>query len=93
MLDPQSSCAKELSKLDVDDIIRSDVQKICGAATLIEITRILFLATRLQKTSEHKREKIKNALKKAAQELLARVETESGQLELPKSCRYLLLDI
>ena len=93
-LDPQSVCAKELSKIkDVDAVIAETVEKICQAATSAEISKILFLAARLRGTSGQKREAIKGNIKKLAEVLAARVEAESGPLKLPQSCRLILLGV
>ena len=93
-LDPQSPCAKELSEIaDADAAIAEDSEKICQAATLPEITRILFLAARLRKTSGQKRNRIKSDLKKIAETLITRAEANSGPLKLPQSCRHVLLGV
>lgn len=90
-LDPQSQCAKELAEIEnVDSIIAEEIKRICEAATLVEITRILFLTARLKKTSGRKKEAIEKNLKKIAEILVTRVETESGPLKLPQSCFHLL---
>jgi len=93
-LDPQSVCAKELSKIkDVDAVIAETVEKICQAATLAEISKFLFLTTRLKRASGQKREVIKGDIKKIADALIARIEAESGPLKLPQSCRLVLLGV
>ena len=93
-LDPQSVCAKELSKIkDVDAVIAETVEKICQAATSAEITKFLFLTARLKTTSGQKREAIKTNIKKTAEALVARVEAKSGPLKLPQSCRLILLGV
>jgi len=94
VLEPQSVCAKELSKVrDVDAVIAETVEKICNAATSAEILKILFLAARLRGTSGQKREAVKGDIKKIAEVLVTRVETESGPLKLPQSCRLILLGV
>ena len=93
-LDPQSPCAKQLSEIEnVEAIIAEEIKRICEAATLAEITRILFLTARLNKTSGRKKETIEKNLKKITEVLVTRVETESGQLKLPQSCRRIFLGI
>ena len=93
-LEPQSPCAKELNGIeDVDTIIAEEIEKICNAATLAEITKILFLTRRMKKASGQKREIIKNDLRKIAEALVVRVEKESGQLKLPETCRHLILNL
>jgi len=93
-LDPQSQCAKELTEIkNVDTIIVEEIEKICKAATLGEITRILLLVARLKTTSGQKREAIKNDIKKVAKKLVTRAEAESGSLKLPQSCRHILWGI
>ena len=93
-LEPQSPCAKQLSQIEnVDSVIAEEIKRICEAATLAEITRILFLTARLKKTSGRKKEVIEKNLKKIAEVLVTRVETESGPLKLPQACRRIFLDI
>ena len=93
-LEPQSPCAKQLSQIEnVDSVIAEEIKRICEAATLSEITRILFLTARLKKTSGRKKEVIEKNLKKIAEVLVTRVETESGPLKLPQACRRIFLDI
>ena len=92
-LDAQSTCAKELSETeDVDEVIAEEIEKICNAATLAEIMRVFTLASRIKKASGRKKEAIKRELDKIAEQLVARVETESGQLRFSKVCRHLLLE-
>ena len=87
-------CAKELDRIeDVDAIIAEEIEKICNAATLTEITKILFLTRRMKKTSGQKRETIKTELKKIAEQVVTRAESESGPLSLPETCRHLLLEL
>ena len=90
-LDPQSPCAMELSGLDVDDVIRGEIEKICGAATLAEVTRILVLAARLKKSGGRDKEVIRGNLRRIVKNLVARVEKEQGELRLPRACRDLLV--
>jgi len=90
-LSPQSPCAKQLSEINnLDTVIAEEIKKICEAATLGEITKILFLTARLNKTSGQKREVIKNNLKKIAGKVITRLEAESGPLKLPQSCLHTL---
>ncbi len=93
-VDPGSVCAKELSKIkDVDAVIVETVEKICQAATLAEISKVLLLTAQLRGTLGRKRESIKSDIKKIAEVLVARVEAESGPLKLPQSCRLILLGV
>lgn len=93
-LGSQSPCAKELSKIhDVDRVITEEIEKISNAAKLAEITRILLLAARLKKRPGQKKESAKSELKRIAEQLVTRVETESGPLRLPATCRHLLSNL
>ena len=92
-LDPESPCAKELSKIEADDIIAEDIKKMCNVATLAETTRALLLVTRLKKASGQEKEAIKSNLNTIAERLVTRVEAESGRLRLPKACHHLLLEL
>ncbi len=93
-LDTESQCAKELSKIkDVDAVLAETAEKICQAATLAEISKILLLTARLKTTSGQKREAVKGEIKEIAEALAERVEAESGPLKLPQSCRPILLGL
>lgn len=93
-LDPAFPCAQELSKIcDVDRIIKEEIQRVCTVATLAEITKILFLTRRMKKTSGRKRDTIKSELKKIAEQIITRAESESGPLSLPEICSLLLLEL
>ena len=83
-LGSDSPYTKELNKIEGEDVIRKEIKLICEAATLAEMTKIIFFASRIKKASEHQKEVIKNNLKKIAEKLLSRVETKSGPLRLPK---------
>ncbi len=91
-LDPDCPCAKEMSKLDdVDNTIAEEVKKLCNTATLREISKMLLLVRRLRKASVQEKEAIESKLGKITEELVRRVETESGRLRIPNACRHLLL--
>jgi len=93
-LNSQSPCAKQLNEIkNLDTVIAEEIKKICEAATLGEITRILFLTARLNKTSGQKRETIKNGIKKIAGKVITRIEAESDPLKLPRSCLHSLWGI
>ena len=93
-LDPDCPCAKEMSKLDdVDNTIAEEVKKLCNAATLREISKMLLLVGRLKKASVQEKEAIESELWKIKEELVRRVETESDGLRIPKACRHLLLEL
>jgi hypothetical protein len=93
-LSPDSPLAKELNEIeDVNIIIAEETAKICEAATLTEITKILLLIKQLKKASAEGKEAIKNDLNSIAEQLATRVEAESGPLRLRETCHGLLLDI
>lgn len=93
-LESQSPCARELSEIkDVDAIIAEEIENICNAATLTEITKILFLMRRMEKTSGPKQETIRKNFQEMAEVLVTRAETESGPSKLPQSCRQVLLGV
>ena len=90
-LDPESACAKELRGIPVGEALHEDVERICAAASLAEIGKVLVLGATIHKTSGKEKEEIWNDLKDIADELVARVEKQSGRLMLPEPCRHLLL--
>jgi len=91
-LSPDSPYAKELHEIgDVDNVIAEEIEKICNIATLGEITKAFLLVRRLKTASLQEKEAIESELRKIAEELVRRVETESGGLRIPNACRHLLL--
>ncbi|MEE8424116.1 MAG: hypothetical protein V3S49_06200 [Thermodesulfobacteriota bacterium] len=92
-LDPGSSCAKELKEIDIDNILKEDISRICETISFIEITKILSLSTRLQAVSQAEEDEIKRKIKKMSQVVVARVEAKSGKLMIPESCRHMLLNL
>jgi len=93
-LDPDCPCAKEMSKLDdVGNTIAKEVEKLYNAVTLREIRKTLLLVGRPKKAPVQERETIERELERINEELMRRVETESGQLRLPKACHHLFLGL
>jgi len=93
-LDPDCPCAKEMSKLDdVGNTIAKEVEKLYNAATLREVSKTLLLVGRLKKAPVQEREAIERELERINEDLVRRVETESGQLRLPKACHHLFLGL
>jgi hypothetical protein len=91
-LEPDCPCAKEINKLDdVGNTIAEEVKKLCNAATLREISKMLLLVGRLKKASVQEKEAIESELRRITEELVRRVETESGRLRIPNACYHLLL--
>ena len=91
-LSPDAPYAKELHEIeDVDTVIAEEIEKICNIATLGEITKAFLLVRRLKIASLQEKEAIESELRKIAEELVRRVETESGRLRVPNACRHLLL--
>lgn len=93
-LDSASLCAQELSKIyDVNRVLKEEIRRLCAAATLSEITKVLFLTRQMKKTSGQKREPIKSQLKKIAEQVVTRAESQLGPLTLPETCQHLLLEL
>ena len=93
-MDSQSSCAKQLSEIEnLDEIIVEEIEIICKVAVLTDNSKVFFLTARLKRTSGQEKESIKSDIKKMAEVPVIRVEAESGPLELPQSCRFILLSI
>ncbi len=91
-LEPGSRQAGELGTIDVDKHIKHDVEKFCNIATMAEVMKIIFLGGKLRKAIGQERETIKSDLKVIANVLLARLESESVTLRLPRSCLDMLFD-
>ena len=91
-LEPASPQEQELSTIDLDKYIKQDIENICNSATMPEIMRILFLGGNLRNATGQERETINNDLKKIADLLIARLQSKSVTLRLPKSCLDMLFD-
>ena len=92
-LEPESECAKALEKIDIENALKEDINRICEAASFIEIAKITSLILRLETASEKNKEAIKDEIKRIAEDLVARVERDSGELKTPQPCRHLLLNL
>jgi len=91
-IDKESELAKELSKFDVEKILKADIEKICNNVSFLEMTRIMALM--IQLNSEEKRHgAMKVNLKKIIQQLVDRVEKDAGKLQTPMSCRELFFNL
>ena len=96
-LNPESQCAKELREINADDVIKTEIDRICAVASMMEMATLLSLGARLKKISaqEHDemRDDIRGDIKQMAEKLVARTERGSGELRIPISCRQLLLNL
>lgn len=91
-LDPASSFAKAIESFKpVEALMEQDIDRICEAVSLGEITQVFTLAARLKMAAPEKIEPLKDELKQMAQGLVTRVEKNSGKLHIPDSCRDFLL--
>lgn len=92
-LNVESVYAKTLERIDVENMLREDINRVCEAASFIEITRIISLVSQLQAASDENKATIKGDIKKIAEGLVARIERDSGELKISQSCRHLLLNL
>ena len=92
-LDSRSPCAVELMKMDVDTMIRREVDRVCDGATFSEVMRILALGVQLEVTSGDTQEAVRGDLREIMLGIVERVERESGELQVPENCRELLLNL
>ncbi|MBF0521944.1 MAG: hypothetical protein HQL24_02690 [Candidatus Omnitrophica bacterium] len=90
-LDKNSPLVRELKGLDVDKILKEDIQKICNEVSFSEMTRILALIAKLKLGREE--ESLKAEMKKIAKNLITRIERGSGKLQTPASCREMLFNL
>ena len=91
-LSPESPYAKELNEIE-DAVVAEEIEKVCKAATLGEITRISLLISRLKRVNENEKEKITDQLNSIAGKLIKRVEDKTGPLKLSKVCLELFSGI
>lgn len=91
-IDPNSALGVELGKIDVEAVLKDDIEKICSHVSFFELTRILALAAQL-KADEKKQGQMKAELKGIVQPLLERVESNSGKLKIPESLRTMIFNL
>ncbi|MBF0479913.1 MAG: hypothetical protein HQL26_10565 [Candidatus Omnitrophica bacterium] len=90
-LDKNSLAAKDLSKIDVDVVLKEDVQQFCEVVTFPEIVKIMALGTAFKLGGDTAR--VKDDLKKIGKNLLDRVEKKQVKLKTPMSCRDMLFNL
>ncbi|MBF0571454.1 MAG: hypothetical protein HQL12_06230 [Candidatus Omnitrophica bacterium] len=91
-LDKGSSIAKELNGIDIESVMKEDINRICDAMTFSETVRIMSLGTQI-KLGSGKTNQIKEDLKNMAKAIEVRVESRYGKLRIPPSCRDLLFNL
>ncbi|MBF0503606.1 MAG: hypothetical protein HQL14_00750 [Candidatus Omnitrophica bacterium] len=91
-LDQDSPLARELSCLDVDTVLKEDIDQLCGAMTFSEMARIMALGAQI-KLGRGDTGQSKEDLKKMAKVIEDRVESRQGKLKTPPSCRDLLYNL
>ena len=86
--DSESELVRQLTKDSrLEDVVRSEIEKVCNAATLAQMTKIVSLAARLRSAGPEKRQAIKDELAQIAELLAAKVQAESGPMQMPEVYR------
>ena len=89
----QDGALGELSEFEFDDVVKENIRKVCEAASLKEIAKIALLVSRMKKAPEDQKEAIKSDLKKIGENLISRVEADSGPLNLPQNIHNLFSNL
>ena len=92
-LDKNSPMARELSGLDIENVLKEDVRVICESLSLGEITTLMSLGTQLKLAGGKDREAVKDKIKKIGRDVIGRIEKQSVNLQTPSSCLDLLFDL
>jgi len=92
-LEADSVYAKELKELDVDNILREDINKLCEEISMLEITRTFSLYTQLRTARKEEKERVKKELKDIAQNVIERAEKKSVRFKTPERYRDLILSL
>ncbi|HUV40671.1 MAG TPA: hypothetical protein VMW23_02640 [Sedimentisphaerales bacterium] len=89
--DSESEFIRQLTKdRKLEDVVRPEVEKVCNAATLAQMTKIVSLAARLRSAGPEKRQALKNELGKIAEQLVAKAQAQSGPMKMPDVYRRVL---
>jgi len=91
-IDKNSPLAKEIEKLNVDAVLKADIEKICNNVSFLEITRIMPLIFQLKSVTK-RHGPMKANLKKMVKQLIDRIERDAGPLQTPVSCREMLFNL
>jgi len=91
-LDKETTAYRELSGLDIETVLKEDINKICAVMTFSEMTRIIALAAQLN-SGRQDNPPVKEEMKEIARKVVERVERELGGLKTPASCRTLLFKL
>jgi hypothetical protein len=91
-LDKDSPLARELGRLDLDTVLKEDIDQICQAVTFAEALKIMSLGA-AAKMGSGDTERIKADIKKMAKVIEERIEKKDGRLRIPPSCRDLLFNL
>ncbi len=91
-LDKNSPLARELDGLNVDEILRDDVHKICGVMSFAEVVNIMSLVVAI-KLGQPDTKRLNRNIKGIAKAIVERAEKKHGSLRTPQSCRDLLFDL
>lgn len=92
-INPECECAKALNAVNVEAVLKEDIDRICNEISIAEIMRFLGLAARLKNAPAEEKAQIKNEIKKVSEDAVARIEKKSGRLKIPDECRFLLLNL
>ena len=91
-LDKDSPHLKALQGVDVDKVLSEDLSRICEDISMGEMMKIMPLIARLRiagAAREH--EALKGEIREIALKVVERVERKGGKLQVPASCRDLLM--
>lgn len=93
-LDKDSPYLKDLNGIDIDKVLSADISRICEEISMSEIMTIMPLVVKLKVAAEKKElADIHNQIKEIALKVVGRVELKGGKLNIPDSCRNLLLEL
>ncbi|MBF0330863.1 MAG: hypothetical protein HQL17_02920 [Candidatus Omnitrophica bacterium] len=91
-LDKKSPLAQELKGLDLDVVLKDDIDQICQAVTFPETLKIMSLGAAI-KMGSGDIDRHKEDIKKVAKAIEDRIEKKQGVLKTPASCRELLFNL
>lgn len=91
-MDVNSPLAEEIKKFDIEEVLKSDIEKICCHVSFLEMIRIMGLMSQL-KSSNIKQGAQKAELREIAQQIIDRTQQNEGKLKIPMSCREILFNL
>lgn len=91
-LDRNSALVSKLKGMDVDALLKDNIDKFCHEMSYFEMAKITTIAAGLNSGLRDK-EQAKEEMKSIAKDIIKRVEQKTGNLNIPSDIRDLIFNL